>query len=67
MRVRDSKHAEFHFSEREVEIGVEGGVIHAGELGGMCVRERRESGWDHPESDTHLTNKSKLSAGSVAH
>ncbi len=42
-------------------------MIHAGELRGMCVRERRESGWDHPESDTHLTNKSKLSAGSVAH
>ncbi len=56
VRGRDSKHAEFHCSERAMERGVEGGVIHAGELRGMCVRERRESGWDHPESQ-HTPDK----------
>jgi len=64
VRGRDGKHAEFHCSAREMERGMKGGVIHAGEL-----REKRESGWDHPESETHLMSKSELPvlAGPVVH
>lgn len=39
VRGSDRKHAEFHCSEREMERGVEGGVVHAGELREMCEGE----------------------------